>query len=86
MPERRGAWARHAAGFGLLLGVALLLLLAWLDVMLFATLGHPVPPPLPGMTPPRISPAWRTIILANAIYGGGSAVVLGLSFWAWRRR
>jgi hypothetical protein len=83
---RRSSWARHAGGFGLLLGVAILGLLVWLDAALFATLGHPKPPPLPGLPVPLISPAWRTIILANVIYGGGAAIVLGLSLLAWRRR
>jgi len=86
MPRRGSSWARHAAGFGLALGVAILLLLAWLDAALFATLSHPKPPPLPGLPVPLISPAWRTILLANLIYGAGAAAILALSLTAWRRR
>jgi len=86
MPRLGSSWARHAGGFGLVLGLAILGLLVWLDAALFATLGHPKPPPLPGLPVPLISPAWRTIVLANVIYGGGAAVVLVLSLVAWRRR
>jgi hypothetical protein len=86
MPKQRTAWARYAAGAGLVLGVVILLLLVWLDAALFATLGHPKPPPLPGLAVPLISPAWRTIILANGAYGGGAALILAASLLAWRQR